>query len=98
MTTAAVSARATASAAATGTLFPWARNIHRQGTSTQILSVQSINRLLRLFRRAHRYEPEPTRAGCDPIRGDISLDDRPVRRKSVLQLVFGDLKVEIPNE
>jgi len=85
-------------AAATGMLFPRPGNIDRYGPPAQLFAVQGVDGFLRLFRRAHGYETEAAWPTGGPVSNQIGFDYRAVRRKGVLQVVFGDFEVEVPNE
>jgi len=98
-TTAAITtAPATTTAAAAGTLFARPGDIDVQSAAAQFLAVQCIDGFLGLLGRAHRDEGEPARAACGPVGNQIGFLNGAVRREGVLQVVFGDFEVEVPDE
>ena len=94
-TAAAKFATTTASARA---LFARASDVDGEGAAVQLRAIQGINGLLRLFRRAHRDEAEPTRFTRYAVHQQVGLDDRAVGREGVLEIVFGGVEGKIPNK
>ena len=98
-TSAAVSATATAaSPAASGTLFPGPGDVDVYCPTAQVLAIHALDGFLRLFRRAHRYESEPARPAGRPVGDEIGFQDSAEGGEGVLEVVFSDLKVEVPDE
>ena len=95
----AVPTPATATTATTaGTLFARPGDVDVQGTSAQFLPVQGVDGFLRLFRGAHRHEGKAARTPGVAVGNEVGLDDSAVSGKGVLQVVFGDFEVEVPDE
>ncbi len=84
------------SAAAAGrSIFARPRNVHRQGAPSQFLAMQGLNRLLRLFRRAHRHETKPTRTTSRPVHHQVGFHHRAMGREGVLEVVFRNAEGKI---
>ncbi len=102
--TAAASAPATAAAVTTpatataGALLALSSDVDVQGTAAQLLAVQAINGLLRLFGGAHGDEGKPARPAAGPVSDEVGFDDGTERREGILQVVLGDFEVEVPDE
>ena len=82
--TSATTTSAGTTTAAAGPLFPRAGFVHRQRPAVKLRAIQSLNGLLRFFRRCHGDESETTRPAGRAIRHQVRLDDRAMRRKGVL--------------
>jgi hypothetical protein len=96
--TATTTTSAPTTAAAAGAFFARTRDVDCEGSPSQFLAMQCVNGLLRLFWRAHSNETKPPRtAGC-PVHHQNGFEDRAVRRKSVLQVVFSDVEGKIPHK
>jgi hypothetical protein len=89
---------ASSALAATAALFFRARFIDGEVAAAEVGAVHRLNRFLRLFRRAHRDESETARPASGTVHHEIRFYDRAVGRKGVLQVVFANLEVEIPDE
>src|SRR6266568_5143381 len=89
---------ATATAASARTLFARASDVDGEGAAVQLRAIQGVDGLLRLFGRAHRDEAEPTRFTRHAVHHQVGLDDRPVRREGVLEIVFGGVEGKISNK
>ncbi len=96
--TAAISTVAFPTEAATGTLLFRASLIDREAAAIKSRAIHSFDCFLRLFRRGHGDESKTARAASDPISHEVGLGDHAVRREGVLQIVFGGVEREIPNE
>src|SRR6185436_1744883 len=94
----ATAATSTEAAAAASPLFLRTRLIHRQAPAVKLRTVQRFNRFLRFLRRAHGDESETTRPAGRAIGQQVGLDHGAVRRKSVLQIVFGCVERKVPHE
>ena len=81
-----------------GTFFPWPGDVDREITSVQGRAVQGVDRLLRLFRRAHGDEAKPARLTAHAVHHQVGFDDCSVGRKCVLQVVFGGVEGKISNK
>jgi len=89
---------AAATAAASRSFFTRPSDVDREGAPAQLFAVEGVNGLLGLLRRTHGDESEPARtAGC-PVHHKVGFDNRAVRRKGVLQVVFSDVEGKIPNK
>jgi hypothetical protein len=73
-------------------------DIDVQGAPTQLLAVQGINRLLRLFKRIHRHKGKPSRSAGRPVGNETRREDSAVCRKNDMQVVFSEFEVEVPDE
>src|SRR6266568_8897387 len=89
---------ATATAASARTLFARASDVDGEGAAVQLRAIQGVDGLLRLFRRAHRDEAEPTRFTRYAVHQQVGLDDRAVGREGVLEIVFGGVEGKVSNK
>jgi hypothetical protein len=100
--TASVSAPATATtitvSAAARAFLTRPGDVNAQSAAAQIFAIQGVDGLLRCLRRIHRYKGEPTRAARGSVSNEIGLDDRAIGGEGVLQVVFRDFEVEVPDE
>jgi len=87
-----------ATAAAAGTLFARASDIDAESAATEVFAVQTVNRLLGFLRGAHCDKGEATRPTGSPIGDEIGFDNGAIGCEGVLQVVFGDFEVEVPDE
>jgi hypothetical protein len=105
----AIAATATATAATTvfatttattasGAFFTWSGNVYRQIATVELLAVHGFNGLLRLFGRAHGNKAETAGAASRSVHHQIRLNDRSVRGKGVLQIVFRGIEGEVSNK
>ncbi len=97
-TAAAATVLATTTAAAAGTFLPGLRDVDGEIATVHRFPVEGIDGLLRLFRRAHSNERKAARAAGCPVHHQVGFNDRTVRRKRVLQVVFGGIEGEVPNK
>jgi hypothetical protein len=95
-TTTAAAAATTEATAAGRTLFTRAREVHGQGTTIQRRTVHRLDRLLRLFGRAHRDKSKSPGATALTIHHQVRFDHGTVRGKGVVQVVFGRVVGKIP--
>src|SRR5579862_8910910 len=79
-------------------LFSRAGFIDGQIAAINQSSVQSINRFLRLFGRTHCDEGKAAGTASGAIHHEVCLSDSSVRREGVLEIVFGGVEREVPNE
>lgn len=86
------------SAAAARAFFPGPGNVHCQSASTQCFAIHRFNSLLRLFRCAHGNKGEAAGAAGSPVGRQVGFQNTAVCRKGVLQFVFSDFVVEVPDE
>ncbi len=84
--------------AATGTLFARAGNIDVESPATEVFAVHAVNRLLRFLWRTHGDEGKSAGPASGPVSNEVGFDHGAERCEGVLQVVFGDFKVEIPDE
>jgi hypothetical protein len=99
--TVSASAAATMTAPATpaaGALFSRPGDVNGQSAATQVFAIHGAYGFLSLLGRTHRHKAETPRASSGPVCGHIGFDDRAVRGKGVLQVVFRDFEVEVPDE
>src|SRR5262252_1106193 len=93
------SATTTITAAATaGALFARPGNVDIESTPAQLFTVQCVDGFLRLFGCAHGYEGEAARTACGPVSDKIGFDDCAMGGEGVLEFVFGDFEVNVPDE
>jgi hypothetical protein len=83
-------------AAAAGAFFARASLIDSQRAAVPILAIQSLNGGLRPFLGIHGGKSETAGASSNFVHNDIDLIDRPMRGKHVSDIIFGDIKGEIP--
>ena len=100
---AAVAAPATATTkttttATSRTLFARPGNIDVERAPTQVLAVQTVDCFLRFFGRTHRDKGKTARPTGRSIGDKVCFDHGSVRREGILQVVFGDFEVKIPDE
>jgi len=88
----------TVTIAAPGSLFARTGNIDAESATAEVFAVHAVNRLLRFFGRVHGDEAKPARPAGRPVSDQVGFDDGAVGGEGVLQVVFGDFEVEIPDE
>src|SRR5438874_7522282 len=89
----------TAGTATTATaLFTRFGDVHRQGTAIQIFAIESVNRGLCLFRRAHGDKAEAPGATGLAIGHQIDFNYGAVSGTRVLKVVFSHVEGKISNE
>ncbi len=96
--TAARAAVAASAATTPGPLFPGPGDVNGQGATSHIFAIQPVDGFLRLFRCAHGHEGETSRASGHPVGDEIGFDNGSVGGKGILEVVFSDFKVEVPDE
>lgn len=89
---------ATAAIGAGAAFFPRTGFIHRQSSAIELGSIEGLNGLLRLFGRVHRDESKAAGTASNTIRHEVGFGDHAMRREGVLQVVFGGVEREVPNE
>src|SRR3989475_12161244 len=89
---------ATTTAASARALFARASNVDGEGPAVQLRAIEGFDGFLRLFRRAHRDEAEPTRFTRHAVHHQVGLDDRAMRREGVLEIVLGGVEGKISNK
>jgi hypothetical protein len=95
-TTAAVTTATTAAAAAA--FFAGLGNIDGKRATTKLAAIQSVDRSLRLFGRAHRDEGKTAGATTDAVHHQIGFHHATVRGESILKIVFGDVEGKVSYE
>jgi hypothetical protein len=88
----------TTTAVATGALFARAGDVDGERATIQLLSVQTIDRLLGFLGRTHGHETKPARAIGGAIHHQIRFGDRAERGERVLQIVFGGVEGKISDK
>src|SRR5437762_1415770 len=94
----AVTTAPTPAAAAAGTLFARAGDVHTEGAAAEFFAVHGVNGLLRFFRRTHRDEGKAARPARGAVGDEVGFDDGAVGREGILQVVLGDFEVEVADE
>ena len=89
---------ATTASASARTLLARASDVDGERPAVQLRAIQGVDGLLGLFGRAHGDESEPTRFARHAVHHQVGLDDRPVRREGVLEIVFGGVEGKISNK
>lgn len=95
---AAVFTTSAATAAATRAVFARTGDIDGEGAAADVLAVQGINGLLRLLGRAHGHEAKAAGAAGHAVHHQVGLDHRAVRRKGVLEVIFGGVEREVSDK
>src|SRR5262249_15453493 len=96
--TAAISTAASATEAAAGALFSGTSFVDGEVAAVEVRPVHGLNRLLRLFRRAHRDESKAAGTAGGAVRHEVGLGDHAMRREGVLQVVFCRVKRKVAHE
>jgi hypothetical protein len=91
-------ATTTTAAAAAWPLFARFGDIDREGPAAEFLAIHGVNGLLSFFRGAHGDEGEAPGPTGRPVHHQVGLDDGTVCPKSVLQIIFRDVKGQISNK
>src|SRR4030095_16868654 len=86
---------ATATTAATRTLFTRTCNVDGEGAAVHVLAVHGRDGFLRLFGRAHGHEAKAARAAGHSLHHQVGFDHRAVRREGVLQVVFSGVEGKV---
>ena len=100
--TAAISTTSTSAAPAAETasraLLTRPGHVHGQRTALDLEPVQGFDGRLRRFIRRHRDEGETAGAARGAIQHQIGFDHCAVLGEQVLEFVFGNLEMEVPDE
>src|SRR5262245_34598279 len=83
---------------ASAALFSGASFVDGEIAAVEVRAVERIDRVLRLFGRTHSDEAEAARAARGAIHHKVCLGDGAMRREGVLEIVFGRVEREVPNE
>jgi hypothetical protein len=89
-------ASATTPATASGAFFPRPGDIDRQSTACQLFAMQRIDGFLGFLGRTHSYKTETAGASRGSVHHQIGLDNRAVRGKGILQVIFRDAETKVP--
>src|SRR5262249_39598129 len=94
----AISSITPAAKTASAALFSGTSFVDGEIAAVQVSAVKRIDRVLRLFGRAHGDESEAAGASSGAIRHEVCLGNSAMRREDVLQIVFGGIERKVPNE
>ena len=83
---------------AAGTFFALSGDVDIQCTAAQFFAIECVKGFLGLFGRGHSDESKPAWPSGDPISDDVGFDNGAERRERILQVVFGNFEIEIPDE
>jgi hypothetical protein len=95
---AAAIAIAAPAAATAGAFFARAGFVYSQGAAFQVFAGQAGNGRLRAFRRGHANEGKAARTARGAVGHEIDLINRTAGCEEILQIVFGDVEGQIPDE
>ena len=95
---AAATAAATATATATAALFTRPGFVDSKRAAFHVFAGHALNSRLRAFGRGHGDKGKSARAASGTVGHEIDLIHRTEGDEKVLQIVFGDIKGEIPHE
>ena len=84
-TAAAITTPAAATATASGTVGPRLGNVHLEGATAMVLTVQGRNGRLGFFVSAHLHKTEAFALACGPITYDLSAFNRAVGGEHLFQ-------------
>jgi hypothetical protein len=85
-------------AAAAAAFLTWARFVDRQVAAVKIRPVERFDRFLSLLRRAHGDERKAAGPAGGAIGHEVGFRDGAMRRKGVLQVVFGSVEGKVPHK